>query len=120
VLIEGRPAARIGDKTKHCGGMGFIVADESRSIVGSWTYFMSKSLSGGMPTLNKKFPVTFNSNGTFEFDGKSSNSSWTLAGNTLKITDPDKVSQYKLSADGNTLTDFQTGELRMQRTSKPK
>lgn len=117
VLIEGRPAARIGDTTKHCGGIGHIVADESRSIVGSWTYFMSIRLSGGMPTLNKKYPVTFNSNGTFDFDGKSSNSSWTLTGNTVKITDPDKVNQFKLSADGNTLTDFQTGELRMQRGS---
>jgi uncharacterized Zn-binding protein involved in type VI secretion len=120
VLIEGRPAARIGDKTKHCGGMGHIVADGNRSIVGAWTYFITFSLSGGMPTIKQKYPATFYSNGTFGLDGKPSTSGWTLTGDTLKIANTDKVRQYKLSADGNTLTDLQTGELRMQRGSPKK
>ncbi len=120
VLIEGRPAARIGDKTKHCGGMGYIVADGNRSVVGAWTYFMTFRLSGGMPTIKQKSPATFYSNGTFELDGKQSPARWTLTGNTLKFSTGDKVSQYKLSADGNSLTDLQTGELRMQRGSPQK
>lgn len=120
VLIEGRPAARIGDKTKHCGGMGYIIIDGNRSVVLPWTYFMSFSLSGGMPTITQKYPTTFQSNGIFGFDGKPSTDRWTLTGNILKISHLGNVRQYKLSADGNTLTDFQTGEVRMQRTSAQK
>jgi uncharacterized Zn-binding protein involved in type VI secretion len=30
VLIDGRPAARVGDSTRHCGGFGHLVS-ESRA-----------------------------------------------------------------------------------------
>ena len=43
MLINGRPAHRLGDMVKHCGGIGNTIAGSSNVIVGDNAYSIKKS-----------------------------------------------------------------------------